>query len=289
MLAPVSTSVLKLDYFDDLWWLLHSSDKGNELVLGLTSYLDDSGSDENSPIAVIGGPVFSRIHFKNFCVRWREMLDEHHIPEPPHMTDFVQPHGKHSGMLRELKIALFNDVVRVIHGDYQFSVSVAIPQVDFKTVIPDEEVRKCVAGPSALAFFSTVLINREMAIKHGLYKIAYLVDCGSRFYSEQLIDAHAAVVKAEMSKDDKPTGGLNFDTDDNVPALQAADVIAWSARRNEVGKLIEEFEPLSKLIQSKSHIHKTLPIDGVAMLATPLYAWIVKHGSMPSWKDIIRP
>jgi hypothetical protein len=38
---------------------------------------------------------------------------------------------------------------------------------------------------------------------------------------------------------------MGFDTDDRVPALQAADVLAWSARRRQVdGTLAGEFAPL---------------------------------------------
>lgn len=288
MLAPVLADDLRLDLIDDVWWLLHSSDTGNELVLGLTSYLDDSGSDENSPFTVIGGPVFTRIHFRHFSERWLSMLAKHHVASPLHMTDFGE-HGKLKDFSYEAKVNLFNDAVAAIHGDYTYSVSISIPQVEFKNIIPDDDIRRCVAGPSALAFFSVVMANRAMSDKHGFPRIAYLVDRSSKLVNEQLIDAHAAVLKAEIGRENHPTAGLDFNTDTDVPALQAADMIAWVARRNEIGKLHGEYAPLRQLIESRSHIHKTLPVVGIAMLAAPLYGWLVRHEKMPSWTDIIKP
>ena len=41
------------DYIDDLWFLLHHSDDKDRLVIGLTCYLDDSGSDDGSQMVEV--------------------------------------------------------------------------------------------------------------------------------------------------------------------------------------------------------------------------------------------
>jgi hypothetical protein len=48
------------------------------------------------------------------------------------MTDFVRPHGKHIGMYREMKLALFKGIAALINDHKVYSLSVAIPQADFK-------------------------------------------------------------------------------------------------------------------------------------------------------------
>ena len=72
------------------------------------------------------------------------------------------------------------------------------------------------------------------------------------------------MVKEEISAGDSYTGALNIETDDNVPGLQAADVIAGSARLNENKRLVEEFAPLKQLIDSQSHIRIRLGKEAVA-------------------------
>jgi hypothetical protein len=277
------------EYLDNLWWMLHHSDDGTELVMAFTSYLDDSGSDTQSPITVIGGPVFSLIQCKAFSRRWSALLKTYPIEEPLHMTDFARPHGKHSGMYPEIKLNLFTKVAKLINDHKHYSFSASVPQVDFRTIL-SEDVCKTVVGPYAFVFFTAVMINLTLGSKKGFSKVAYLVDSGSAF-KEQLIDAHAAVRRAEDSRERQNTGALGFDVDDRVQALQAADVIAWSGRRMEVGTLTEEFEPLNAVlaVQRPPHLHLPLPVSAIKMLANPIKNWIAKRGSIPSLQDIITP
>ncbi len=288
MLAPAH-HVSSLSYLDELWWSMHPTESDGELVVGLTSYLDDSGSDDNSPITVIGGPVFSRIQFNAFSKRWDKLLKKYPIPQPLHMTDFVRPYGKYAGMYPEIKRNLFGSVAKLINEHKLYSLSIAVPQVDFRQLLQGD-LCKLVAGPYALAFFSAVLLNAAVAKREGLGQFAYLVDRGFSF-SSQLDDAHRAITKVERERSIVQTGSLTFQSDDTVPALQAADVIAWSARRRDAGELTEEYEPLHEVLEiskRRPHMHIPLPTEAILMLAEPIYAWIFKHGSVPSFSDFLR-
>jgi hypothetical protein len=86
------------------------------------------------------------------------------------------------------------------------------------------------------------------------------------------------------------TGPLTFNTDDRVPALQAADVIAWASRRRDMGKLNAEFEPLNQVLDDRrapTHGHVPLPSGGIEMLAKPVNNWISRRGTVPQLKDVI--
>src|ERR1700678_2465589 len=105
------------DYLDDLWFFLHHSEDEDRLVLGLTCYLDDSGSDDGSRMVTCGGPLMSRIDFKHFSARWAKMYERNQfagytLEQPLHLSDFVGT-GKYAGLYPELKRALFNDVARL--------------------------------------------------------------------------------------------------------------------------------------------------------------------------------
>ncbi len=88
-------------------------------MLGLKFYLDDSGSDDGSPMVTCGGLVMSRIDSRHFSTRWAKMyarnqFSGHTLEQPLHMTDFTGL-GKYAGLYPEFKRALFQDVVKLVN------------------------------------------------------------------------------------------------------------------------------------------------------------------------------
>jgi hypothetical protein len=268
--------------------LLHHSEDEDRLVLGATSYFDDSGTHDQSPLVVIGGPVFTRIKFKEFSKRWAKMLKDRRIEPPLHMTDFVAL-GKHASMAPEFKRELFIAAARIINDLKFYSVAVMVSRDDFEAEL-SKEVKKNLIGPYAFAFFSAVLSNLSAIGQSKLFegKISYLVDLGSAF-PEQLRAAHALIVKAQQgTPGEARIGAFAQDTDTNVAALQAADAIAWSTRRRHLdGGLPEGFEPLNAVLDERLHVSVLMPKGSIAMIAAPINAWITKHGSIPKLSDVM--
>jgi hypothetical protein len=285
------TALDPLEYLDDLWFLLHHSEDEDRLVLGLTSYLDDSGSDDGSKLVTIGGPVMSRIQFKAFSARWARMLSKHRVGALLHMSDFVG-HGKHAGWYPEMKRSLFLDASALIAQHKLYSISIAISQDDFRSEL-SEKVRENLIGPYAFAFFVAVTTNQTVSEKSktGPRRISYLVDSGFG-HPEQLSIAHQVIVNLEIGMGGfRHTGALGFDTDDNVPALQAADVIAWASRKRQLaGVLPEGFEPLAEVLNEDRinlHAHIGIPKGGIKMLADPINNWLSRNGALPKLPDIV--
>jgi len=282
------------EYIDDLWFLLHHSEDDDTVVLGLTSYLDDSGSDDGSKLVTIGGPVMSRIQFRAFSERWTKMLIKYQIEPPLHMCDFYND-GKYAGWYPEFKRALFLHVAKLINEHKLYSLSIAIPQSDFKSEF-GAEISKDLIGPYAFAFFTAVASHQRISrvMKSGPLRIAYLVDDGFG-QKWQLHAAHSVMVDNErITGGFRPTGALAFDTDDRVPALQGADVIAFASRKRELldGALPEGFEPLHEVLSEQNitpHAHIPMPRDGLKMLADPIHEWILRRGSIPLLGEIVRP
>src|SRR5579863_2449650 len=103
------------DYIDDLWFTLHHSEEDGDVVLGLTWYLDDSGSDDGSPLVTCGGLAMSRIDFKHFSARWakiygRSRFSRYTLEPPLHMSDFLGS-GRYAALEPEFKRAFFLDLV----------------------------------------------------------------------------------------------------------------------------------------------------------------------------------
>jgi hypothetical protein len=296
MLADKCEQNEQAEYLDDLWDLLHHSDDEHCLMLGLTFYLDDSGSDDGSPLVTCGGVVMSRIDHREFSNRLARMYARKKasgaIIEPPlHMSDFAG-RGKYATLYPEFKRNLFLDVARLINDHKFYSISIAISQTDFYQVL-SEDVRRNLIGPYAFAFFSIVVGHQYLSriLRSGPIRTAYMIDRGFG-HQDQLNQAHLLIVNFEQAMGEfRHTGAIATDTDDHVPALQAADVIAWASRRMVLeGSLPEGFEPLAETLREDSKPpHATIEIDrdGIEMLAKPINNWISKHGTIPKLTDIM--
>ena len=283
-------SVSQDEYLDDVWFLLHHSEEEGQYAMALTCYLDDSGTHSQSSAVVIGGLLMNRLQFKEFSRRWRKRLEKYKVSEPFHMKEFIRPHGAYAGMPPELKKGLFRELSEVTNEHKCISLSFSVPQEEFVNRV-SPEVRKALIGPYAFTFFATVLLTRDVSLAFdGGARISYLVDHGCA-HEDQLLEMHKRISDLEAGRNGQTVGTIAFDRDDDIPPLQAADAIAWSARRREVdGKLDGEFEPLNALLQEgmrPSHVHKHLGQEAIDMLAVPMNNWITKHGSLPSLKEFL--
>jgi hypothetical protein len=296
VLSPIVEDSKCETSIDDLWFLLHHSEESDRILMGLTYYLDDSGSDDGSPMVTCGGLVMDQPNFKEFSKRWARMYTRNQfagytLEQPLHMSDFFNM-GKYAGLYPEFKRALFRDVAKLINEHKRFSASVAISQRDFEKELA-KDVRNNLIGPYAFAFFSIVLFNQLISTKsvQGPFKTAYLVDRGFG-HQEQLNQAHDIVVRFEKALGGfRHTGALATDSDDEIPALQAADAISWASRKMKLDrKLPEGFEPLLELLHediNPPHVTIPIPREGIRMLAGPINKWIFENGSMPKLTDIM--
>jgi len=229
---------------------------------------------------------------------WHGILNQFQITPALHMTDFVRPYGKHIGLYPELKLCLFRKVVEVINSHKIYSFHVAVPQADFKSLMPMDVYRN-ICSPYAMAFLTSVMMH-QMFCERQLPKweaiVSYVVDAGSP-YEDQLHSAHKCVLEwQERFGRSAHTGAMTTDRDDRVTALQAADVIAWSAHRLLSGGLVNEFEPLRDLLPEPHpplkpgfHWPFEIPFGGIELLADFIKAWLSSGKNPKSLDEMILP
>jgi hypothetical protein len=261
----------------------------------LTCYCDDSGSHEESKFAVVGGIVLDRKRFVAMHHRWYEILKDFRLSKI-HMKDFVRPGGCHCTLPAEMKIALFTSVTDAILEYKFYSVSAAVPQIDYKRLLSERVYRKFI-GAYALAFLSLYCVNNYVGQSTGhLKRMAYLIDKGSDHHHEQLHGAHTAILRAEEKQGWSFTGAMAADSDDNNYALQAADVIAWAHHRKlESQDFGAEFQPLMRLLEQKVpvaeriklHLGLDIPLEGVEFFAGRVNYFIGSLGKIPTWEEML--
>ncbi|HUI79650.1 MAG TPA: DUF3800 domain-containing protein [Bryobacteraceae bacterium] len=258
--AVDSASASKIrETLEHIWWVLHHSDDPGRMAVALTCYLDESGTDSDSPVAVVGGLLLSKRQFFWLDVDWRKCLDKHHIPWPLHMREFG-PKGKLKDMQSEQRRALFCDVAKIINKHKQGSAGARLEALEYKAHF---------AGVSKLsmygACFTLFTIMVSVDAKRGGYdgRLAYVLDDGNSYKC----DIHDA--RDVLLAKDSHMGAVVFDSDAVLAPLQAADVIAWALRRNSAEGLKSGFEPLADLFDD-CHLEVPYKTEWMASVAESL-------------------
>jgi Protein of unknown function (DUF3800) len=214
-----------------------------------TCFLDESGTDNNSEVAVVGGLVLDITQLYWFDQEWLKVLAAHKIDPPLHMCEFGE--GRRLGHLRsEARRALFVDVVKTINSNKSFSIAAWITSDEYRSVFD---------GVSSFSMYAAAFAQLMMAIGIGTktnnFKtpVRYMLDDGNA-YKMEAENAHAFMERIPDAEN--PVGELKFDLDHNLSALQAADVVSWTVRRRRVAKLKSGFEPLEELC---TEMHDEIP------------------------------
>ena len=232
--------------------MLHSSDKpSNRVTFAATCYLD--GSSLETKAAILAGCVLDRNSFIRLERRWSKLLSDFRI-DSLHMTDFVRPHGRYIGMHREMKLALFADVVRIINTRKSYSIAVDVALDSYGRIFPPKFRR--LLSPHTIAFIGVSQYNLKLA-KDNKYpdQMSYVIDEGSAF-PDQVLLGHRITSVVEKLNGQAFTGRIAFENDANNSAVQVADVVAWSVQRraSEAG-LKNEFAPLAGIFRERFNRH----------------------------------
>jgi len=232
---------------------MHHSDEADRRSLAVTCYLDESGTDDLAPTAVVAGVVLNKRRFFSLDRLWGEMLARHGVEPPLHMREFGR-----KGRLRHIgkneRRALFSAAADLINSHKVYTVAATLTQAQFKTLLTPD-IRKTM-GAYGMCFILCVYLNHLVAQqKQYRPNIAYVLDTGNNC-KHQVIEAHGAMKEWQHSKP-LHVGALAFEDDKQVGALQAADVTAWGVRRKMIGSSFKSgFEPIKEILDEHDHIQE---------------------------------
>jgi Protein of unknown function (DUF3800) len=208
-------------------------------VGGITGcYIDESGTDSNLPIAVVAGLLLDGKGFFWLGQEWDKILERHKITGPIHMREFG-PDGRFKDLSHDDRRTLFGDLVKAINEHKLMSTA---------GTLTSDLYRQTFRGVTKLSMYAACFCNVAMVCGIGLEKrgqhrwpLAFTLDKGNN-YKAQIIESKPVIMKTfpRVSR-------ICFDSDDNVVALQAADVLSWAVRRDLSGTFAHGFEPLKDL------------------------------------------
>jgi hypothetical protein len=210
-------------------------------------YLDESGGeDPGTPHAVVGGVLIRYSFLLHFEEEWDRMLETHGITPPIHMREFGT-HGRFAGMSPCCRRELFLETADLISSHKIASIAATLSNEEYKANV-DEKVRKefSVYG---MCFILAAVMNHKLAASKSYGKrIAFILDTGNP-HKDHIVKAHATML--EWQKESfLNAGGLYFEDDRDLGILQAADIVAWGARRRRTRKPFGySFEPINGILK----------------------------------------
>jgi hypothetical protein len=239
---------------ENLWWVMQQSDDPKRLASVVTLYLDESATDDNAPLAVVGGLLLNKSRFEAFDRAFPEVLKRHRVPGPLHMKDFRRPDGRLADITNDTRRLLFTDVVQLINECKLYSLAATLSTASYKKHF-EARFRKEGMGLYGACFIICAEINHQLA-KHNGYdeRIPILMDSGNP-YADHVRGAHAELLEERWKE--MRVGSLTLDDDKLWTPLQAADVIAWaSSVREQTGTFNNGYEPLMDLFDEAHEQHQ---------------------------------
>jgi hypothetical protein len=241
---------------------LHHSDDPNNRTVAVTCYLDESGTDNQGPVAVAGGLLLNKTNCLHFDEEWKKLLDHYDIDNRCiHMKDF---RTKNKHLSPRSTRGLFLGVVDLINSHKYASIAATINHDQFKKLV-HEEIREHVG----MHFFCFLLcaFQNHMQAEYMKFneRIAFLLEQPCE-HGDEILAAHKAIIIDQETKEFH-MGTIGF-ADKKISALQAADVIAWGVRRRISGLSFPfGFEPILKILESEDHLQDKWQDDAFIALS----------------------
>lgn len=225
----------------------------------VTNYLDESGIHRGSQLVALGGYSILPDDWPPFEVEFRSLLDSFQLPTL-HMNEFVPPDGDYCRIPIAERVSLFKRLIELIERHTQFGVAVGVDSAAYHSACSSVEE---VISAYGFCFMGIAAINaiwgEQMQYAD---RISYMLGSGAPHAGDigQGFDVMKSFQRAEII--DFRVGTMAFGDDDDFGALQAADVLVYLFRNDELGVIQPYQEELFKeLCAAKKHVLFMIPRD----------------------------
>jgi hypothetical protein len=212
--------------------------KPSDLMGMLSAYFDDSGTDQYSRTAVVGGYVGSDFQWRRFVARWSKTLDEAQV-KILHRSDLENFQGEFTeakGWNPSRRTELVRKLHSIIKTSTYSAVAAAVVKDDFNAVMPSW-VKHLFGGAYGWCAFMCVLAMRGWCTeRHHSDPIAWVFESGTAgapeigemFQALQLPELRALYRISSVTFDGK-----------ELKSLQAADLVAYEIFKHTENQVLD--------------------------------------------------
>jgi hypothetical protein len=191
----------------------------------VVGYFDESGHSSGTEYFSLAAFVSNKLEWEKFDKQWRRALEQNGAPYL-HMREFAHFRGPFTGWSEERRRSLLSECVTAINSINSIAVGAAMSVEDFKTLGPEGQSK--LQDPFFCCFQEVVrgvALNAVFEQKNLKAHMVFSQQDEFRSKAMKLYDAMAynSDVRTRM-------GSLKFRNMHDVPALQAADLLAYELR-----------------------------------------------------------
>ncbi len=220
--------------------LAHISTNGN-LIVALTAYLDDSGTDPANPTLVVGGFVSEVKQWDWFVDEWTGAETEFGAPpfHAKHFDDARRGYGPYVSWGQKKRKDFLNRLLRIINHRCAKSFSTALQKNAYDIIIkPQLALREYFYSPFVFAAVNTIhAVCDWRDAEYPGEPTLFIFDRGNRNEGEL-----KGVGKQSLVGDDRLIEDVGTADDTKLPPLRAADLLAFelcAEVRNVAGQKTE--------------------------------------------------
>jgi hypothetical protein len=212
-----------------------------KLLVILNAYADDSGSDEGSKTParyfVLAGYVMPVETWKLFSDRWADELKKVPSIKCFKMSDAEYGDGYFQGMQEPFRKLKVNELAQVISDFEPIPISAHLKWDDYKSIVQGR-VPKVLDSPYANLFYQIIKRSHaaQIAVNHndpsiGFHRVDFIFDEQGQVGLRAL--QWYGGLRVLLSEPHKSMLGSTpiFRDDEEIVALQAADMLAWHLHR----------------------------------------------------------
>jgi hypothetical protein len=197
--------------------------KGGYVLASMEAYFDESGTT-NEPVLCVAGYVLDSSNARRLDRQWRAVLAEYGLSYF-HMVDCAHGNREFAKLEREDRIAIEKRMIAIIHANAAMGVGATVNVGEY-----DELMLKHPQIGSAYSFCARHCLTATRAYVEEDLKasgdIAYFFEAGHRSQSEANRIMNDIFADASRCREYR-YAGHGFYLKESIPALQAADLLAW--------------------------------------------------------------
>jgi hypothetical protein len=207
-------------------------------MTALAAYLDDSGTHVGSAWVVVAGGVASVKQWSVLSRAWgRAVIDWKLTKGYFRMTEFVNSVSDYSAWSTELKAARLNHLVEIIGENVRLLVGNAVNEADFNEAFRRFPTATIGTAYRFCAFLALPAVNMWRERSPRREPVAFIFESGNKLMNEygQIL---AQIGSHQELRKKFGVASVEVGQKRNMPALQAADLIAYAAYKCMVEKRI---------------------------------------------------
>lgn len=188
------------------------------------AYFDESGTDEDSLILVVGGAVGEISSWQSISGDWKGVLSRYDL-EAFHSSEYNTGHGEFTGWEDKRRHGLINDLLVVIESHNLRAIAYVMDKRDYELVAKTFP-RKQLSPYQFLSYACAIQTGRLTKVDDNIEPIEIVFEAGQKFYTYAM---NELIIRlgSESNKEITGISAITVQSKKGIVPFQVADLIVY--------------------------------------------------------------